>query len=844
MRISTLFRIPALSALLLAAAPSFALDPLSKLFEQHFESLTEIQQVGGSCTLAGAPCPASVLVSGATGNALEVKGSGYPLVSFPVTHNGSTHIDPMKGTLVFNYVPLGAPNGDWGSPTPNHKILFHLRDPAGTVSRDNTLRLGVYYSASANKQYLYFRHDGTSGCSDTLPVPPGSLFCQREVSTSSVEPGVIMQWQPNEVHRVIASWDLTAARPYLALFVDGVYSSYTYHSTTIGQTGFNPTEFQVGSMSGGSPARGRIDNLAIYGDVVLDPNDPVPDYIDVTRDDGAWQPHETVHDSSDAPAPLNLAGQPFVFYPSDGFEAIYEGHVPASATDPAKITVHMAKNQRDTAFFNIYAGAADLGTAVAWVSNLTNGANVLDQTRIKVRTVRNWWQAGKRVMKDIIPAYTPELLLHDDNQSIQCTGTAPKPCAGAQFPSDPATIVTYTTVRAHTSRQFAVTLDVPAGTPAGTYTGTITVTTTSLGYKTLPIEVVVHDFELPVLNKLAILYNHSQFDIVNTSDLYVTQAMYAAQLKNMREHGVNGILHYGTSATYPSLAAAEGMWFASYTNEGTSSAATLLNQLAQYGYGPFLYGVDEPDYVRPDWGRNAVPEHLAKSKRIHAAQGEVIVAVSKEWADNLNDSGFFPYTDVLGRTYTFAEAKLDVPNVNVEFTGPITASYFTGLLNGGPRSGYPELYYWQMDREDPRINRFYAGYHLWLTNLDGVFPYVYQKVLNDTYNDFDQASGSERDLNVVYPSLEGGIDTIQWEAFRTGLDDHRLLQQWQLLHDELAMLSTGAAAARKATLEAMLAKYRSTQAFKTVNVAVFNADRATLMAEIDGLLADIDAVTP
>ena len=191
-----------ISALLFAPIMAFAFDPQSKLFEQGFESLSDIQLAGGSCTLAGNACTSSVLVPGVSGNAVEFKKSGFPLLQFPAAN----HINPLKGTIEFNYVPLGAPTGDWGSASPASKVFFHLHDPNITTSLNSTLKVGSYYDSSSGKNYLYFRYDGTSGCSSA---------CQRETSTYSAEPGVIMKWDPETTHKIVATWDLTAAPPQI-----------------------------------------------------------------------------------------------------------------------------------------------------------------------------------------------------------------------------------------------------------------------------------------------------------------------------------------------------------------------------------------------------------------------------------------------------------------------------------------------------------------------------------------------------------------------------------------------------------------------------------------------------
>jgi hypothetical protein len=850
-----------LIGLMVVGFPASALNPSSKLFEQSFESLSGIQQVGGVCTVGGVACTSSVLIAGASGNAIEFKKTGFPTLSFPVSSGGNANINPEKGTVIFNYKPtFGLPDGDWGTSTPLPKTLFRLYDSNSSIANYETLGIGTYYDSATLKNYVYFRYDTTGSCTAGWG---GTAPCYHNIGSTAEEPNVIMAWNPNIQHSIVATWDFssTAAHKFIALSIDGRKGWYQELNTPISLAGFSPSIFYVGSKNGNNSAQGTIDNLEIYNEVAFDPADPVGSYKGRTHNDGVWQPYETINDSTDAPLARNISGQSFIFYSSYAFEPIYEGSVPAGATDPANITVHVTKNQRETAFFNIYAGTNDLGTVTTTVSTMSSGANSINQSKIKIRTVKNWWQAGDQVQRNLfMPAYTPELLVYDDTVNLHCTGSlAGHPCRGGLFPSDPASTSTTTQVKANTSRQFAITLDIPANQAAGTYAGTITVSTTNAGYKTLPIDVVVHNVALPEIDKVVSLYHGSQF-ADNTVDNYVTQSQFSQQVQNMREHGVNGMLFGGQAwnffdaSIYPSLSVSGGVQlFGAYpyftnhlplTQGEKDQAVYLVDGLAQNGFIPYLYGEDEPD------SHGTVPKHLAESKAIHAACasvssqsvcGKVVVAITKQWADNLNRSSFFPYTDSTGVTYTFAQGKLDLPNIAVESADTTTANYFVALLSGNQsvRAANPELYYWQMYREDPRINRFYTGYHLWLTDLDGVMPYVYQRVEGDPYNDFDVGLANERDLNTAYPSLEGGIDTIEWEAFRAGLDDYRLLQLWKALYGQINAQSPGKAAARKSTVDALLVKYRNRQAFATVDRATFASDRQLLIAEVEAMSSDM-----
>ena len=73
-------------------------------------------------------------------------------------------------------------------------------------------------------------------------------------------------------------------------------------------------------------------------------------------------------------------------------------------------------------------------------------------------------------------------------------------------------------------------------------------------------------------------------------------------------------------------------------------------------------------------------------------------------------------------------------------------------------------------RDDPVIYRRNYGLLLWKNHYDGIGIFAYHFGSGSPYNDFD---GGMRELNFVYPTGNGVIDTIVWEAYREGIDDVR-----------------------------------------------------------------------
>lgn len=213
---------------------------------------------------------------------------------------------------------------------------------------------------------------------------------------------------------------------------------------------------------------------------------------------------------------------------------------------------------------------------------------------------------------------------------------------------------------------------------------------------------------------------------------------------------------------------------------------------------------------------------------------------------------FCPYT---GSQVIDPDEYIDLENLSVTNRTSVdgvvpTQEYFADLLDGSiPRDDALQAYYWQSRQEDPRINRYYSGMHLFLTDLAGIQPYVYMhKNQSDIYDDMDGCAsgcGSIRDMNTVYPTVEGPMSTIEWEALREGIDDYRYLQLWESLHDTLALTDAQLAAASKANVDAALLPFRyGVRALQdSVSIADFDATRTVVALEIESLgqnLADDD----
>jgi hypothetical protein len=81
--------------------------------------------------------------------------------------------------------------------------------------------------------------------------------------------------------------------------------------------------------------------------------------------------------------------------------------------------------------------------------------------------------------------------------------------------------------------------------------------------------------------------------------------------------------------------------------------------------------------------------------------------------------------------------------------------------------------------EKPYSQRQSYGFRLDRSGMDGIHNYAYQHaegpggLLGRPWDDFD--SKAYRSLCYTYPTIDGVVDTLQWEAVREGIDDMRYL---------------------------------------------------------------------
>jgi len=706
-----------------------------------------------------------------------------------------------------------------------------------------------------------------NSCSTAILAPRGDVDlsdADKAYATNFRLEGELTSLSSNDWHFVEMQWDFSVDKPYVALIVNGAIAHMTDRPAPVSLVGTDPTDILVGrtSADGNYPLEGWIDELKIYSAPTFDRSQTVAQAIDRMRDNGTTEPHETIYN---APTDVEIldpqyqASQDVFFYVTAPFKPVYEGTLPNIAAGFENVVTTASyttlPDNTESLFFNVYS-RIPLDSATVDVGDLVRpGGGKIAAADIDIRVVRNWWQSGKNVGLDYYPNYTPELLLHDHGVNLDGNYSYDS------LPSVPKLTYAKDDIEAYTSRQFVMTVTVPDGAAAGVYSGTIALVANS-GIYTLPIDLTVEDIDLEAPDKLFMTYyrgviNPVDLPVVNKEDLLPDSdntddqsVRYDLQLSNIAEHGMNGAYLFGDKAYYVTKAVEAGLTerliFGSMSPTQTFNDFSLDIAVAMLDAGlePYFYPTDEP--------KNTAELQIAMT-RTEIIQNMDFSATAYPQAQARSTLAIFRDEAVCMRAQTCSGVDytypyfFDVENIAVDWNDSI-GSYMSDLLQGGARDTLngqtaEQTYYWQSLEEDGRKNRYLAGIHLFLTGLDGVMPYNYQHVRGNPYDDYTpyDPSGDNRPNMLAYPSQQGPIDTIQWEAFREGVDDYRLLLTWQTLYERMATIDASyAQVAYDAVLggAGLMAPYREGQTYVYANIdhAGFEETRLDLIAAINDLI--------
>ena len=299
-------------------------------------------------------------------------------------------------------------------------------------------------------------------------------------------------------------------------------------------------------------------------------------------------------------------------------------------------------------------------------------------------------------------------------------------------------------VPAHQSRQFWVTVHVPAGSPPGLYRGNLILSVEEDAGRqmVLPVELECLALDLRPVEGYYSIYYPSQ-PVNPDRPNYVSPDRYRAELEDQVRHGLNSTTLYGGFETLP-MAAEAGMTRAPCLMHWPGGKAhEQINTARELGLdGLLYYGVDEP----------RTPEQIERCLRE---------------AKRRREQGLPMFTAINSRQAQEALGDLVSHPVYVlwVFDGPDNS-----VVLRARESGSQVISYWTTQTGFPLLYRALAGLYNTRCGYHGTAPWAYQDYP-------DVRLYTEPAHAVAYPDSAGRpIPTLRWEAMRDGIDDVRYLQ--------------------------------------------------------------------
>ena len=424
----------------------------------------------------------------------------------------------------------------------------------------------------------------------------------------------------------------------------------------------------------------------------------------------------------------------------------------------------------------------DLAGVTVSCGDLTGKAGVIPASAVDIRLVKAWFQGASNNI-----GYTPrkwlipELLLKDDalvrvDVEKQTNYLRSTRADGAQEylvcsdpdssnlkdvrPVDAATLQPMD-VQAGEAREVWITVHVPDKAKPGTYTGMVSFASGG-GKAQLPLNLTVRPFVLqPPRLTYSIYYRaclsadgQPRIDSERRSE-----EQYRAEMADLLAHGVGYPTNYlgwdePLLTRQLQIRQEVGMPTGRFYNLGLGIGPRKPEQLPdlQKQVKQWLA------FLKP-WGYDEVYFYGTDE-----ATGDALTAQKATWGAT-QEAGGKTFVACYKRTFE-AMGKLLNTAILAGAPDPEEAQKYHSV--GSEAFCYANP---QVGVEDPHVYRRNFGLVLWKAGFDGAMDYAYQHGFHHVWNDFDDRS--YRDHNFSYPTVNGVVDTIQWEGFREAVDDVR-----------------------------------------------------------------------
>ncbi len=526
------------------------------------------------------------------------------------------------------------------------------------------------------------------------------------------------------------------------------------------------------------------------------------------------------------------------------YDPVYSDTTPASSeiiSQGGYIGAFAAKGETEPVTFSVRS-MVDLGEMAIDISDLVSGGNTISKNNIDLSNIKIWEQCGptsnwlstwyqgcnslatSNPLPSVQKVMVPELIVKDNEQNYAAepegwqSQVGYKPLkANEQFRANISQGATHT---------FYLNIKTPEEALPGDYTATVNLKPQFGQAKHFNLKLQVLPFKLPEPNKdVGVHLTYGLADEGEISYGKISREKYSKYLDLVRQSGItNVILHFTEyDQTNPYKSKRKLEWLADEIKERNFratfiwfSGSALPEQIIKRNneiiksrnFDVYIYGIDEPN------DPTKIAQQLSFDQRVRSQGGLVTTSLKKECADYLANN----------------RAKLDLPIYRIGPYGsesncpggePIQ-DYVTRLQGSqGQKSSAKEYYYYQIWPEQlpQAIEQYWwgtnsyirsmTGFFLYKSGLDGIMPFGMDYVLssrgNKEYSDYD---GTYKETRNIYQTEQGWLKTLQFEAFREGIDDLRYAAKFDQVISELNTLDASQAMNLQSQVNGRLSGYK------------------------------------
>ena len=459
----------------------------------------------------------------------------------------------------------------------------------------------------------------------------------------------------------------------------------------------------------------------------------------------------------------------------------------------------------------------------------SDGSAKIEKSALDVKLVKCWYQAGsagssinqRKLPKTLIP----ELLINDNSlvkvdykkkenylkltfpdrneyrwiSNLEQTKESVK---NKDCPVVDSKILLPVDIPEGKNQQFWVTLRIPDGIPAGDYTGKVRLLSDGTTLDEIAMAVTVFPFDLcQPYYTASIDYQGDPRNDSAINSKWKSKDQVLAELKNLVAHGLSNCQHYFyvTDENLRSVLELRVqadmdnkiLYLKGHAINLTKSDKKSLEKVRarvrhiigiakEYGTEElYFYGLCELTGKR-------LMEQRPVWQAIHEAGGKIFVAGGR---DNLVLMG-------------------DILDMQVNAGWPDREDVAGWHNNGNQIFAYSNP---QVGVENPETNRRNYGLVMWKYDYDGIANNAYQQTFGFVWNDFDH--NVYRSHSYTYPTLDGVVDTIEWEGVREGIDDVRYITTLETMIGKVK--NSGKHSVAVASAERFVSELRSSSVIET-----------------------------